>query len=119
MAKLAWVCPPDGCPMAKNPATPAAAAATPANMARSARVPPGRRTWSRFRRYQEIRTAKTRSKTRSGCTSARLPKLSATTCRANPTTLAPTAASHSGWRTRSSMIRGDSAPRAWIFFVLR
>jgi hypothetical protein len=63
----------------------------------------------RGQRYQMVRTAKIRSHTRNGWTSARLPKLSAATCRANPTRFAPRAVTHNGCRTRSAKIRGDSA----------
>jgi hypothetical protein len=66
-----------------------------------------------------MRTAKIRSHTRIGCTSARLPKLSATTCRANPAIFPEMAANHNGCRTRSSKIRGDSARRDSTRFVLR
>src|ERR1700761_8372298 len=73
----------------------------------------------RRHRYQRIRTAKIRSHTRIGWTTARLPKLSATTCRANPTRFAPRAVTHNGCRTRSSRIRGDSARRLSTRFVVR
>jgi len=66
-----------------------------------------------------IITAKTRSKTSSGCTSARLPKLSATTCKAKPTTFATMPMSHNGCRTRSNRIAGDSARSVLTRLVLR
>ncbi len=119
VAKLAWVLPPDGRPMARNPATPAAVAATPPSITRSARGPPGRGVCARTRSCQEISTAKIRSRTRSGCTSARLPKLSATICSANPTMFATMASSHSGWRISSRKIRGDSERVVCTRFVLR
>src|SRR5215469_399801 len=117
--RLACVCPADGCPIARNPATPTDVAPTPVNKTTSPRLPPGYGVLVCFRRCQAITTPKTRSNTRSGCTTARLPKLSATTCSANPTMLAPMAASHNGWRTRSSMIRGESVPRVSTRLVLR
>ena len=66
-----------------------------------------------------ITMAKIRSKTSSGCTTAMLPKSSATTCRANAATFVAMAISHNGCRTRSSMITGDSARRVLPRLVLR
>jgi hypothetical protein len=66
-----------------------------------------------------IRMAKATSKTSSGCTSARLSRLSATTCKTNPATFAAMAISYNGCRTRSSRIVGDSARSALTRLVLR
>jgi hypothetical protein len=89
--------------------TPPALAATPASMTRSPRL----------RRHAMIRAANIRSHTRIGSTSARGPNLSATTCRAKPTTVPPIAVTHSGCRTRSSRILGDSTRSVLTRFVLR
>ena len=66
-----------------------------------------------------IRTAKTRSKTSSGCTTARLPKLRATTCKAKAARFVTMAISHNGCLTKSSRIAGDSARSVLTRLVLR
>jgi hypothetical protein len=95
--------------MARNPATPAALAMTPA-------IPTG----SQCRlRAALIRKAMIRSQTKIGSTSASGPNRSATICKPKPARVAPIAASHSGWRTRSSSSRGDSAARRFTRWVPR
>ncbi|MDX6422449.1 MAG: hypothetical protein QOG28_7069 [Trebonia sp.] len=105
--------------MARNPATPSVAAPTPANRTGSQRFIPGGNMLGSHPTDRTIRTAKTRSKTSSGCTTARLPKLRATTCKAKAARFVTIAISHNGCLAKSSRIAGDSARSVLTRLVLR